>query len=80
MADENITEDEVWEDLDRLLSKPERQAGDIDVEQFAMRYNMSETAARRKMKKLSNGQGWEYIIVHDDTSSTGMRRVLRKKK
>jgi len=78
MADETITESDIWADIDAMFVVPDRMPGDIDATQIGQRYGLNETNARNKMKVLVATGDWELMIVHDDSSGTGRRKVIRR--
>lgn len=78
MADEDISEDEIWDDLDKYFTLAERMPGDIDTQQLMKRYGVCDTTARRIMKKLSDSEDWILLWIKDDNSGIGKRRVLRR--
>jgi hypothetical protein len=80
MADETITESDIWADIDAMFALPARQPGDIDAYQLMERYGGHENSARNRMKSLVKTGEWEFIIVADDTSNQGRRKVIRKVK
>ena len=79
MGVENITEDTIWADIDAAYILPDRIETDIDCKMMCERYGITETAARRRMETISKRGSYELITVSDTTSTTGYRKVLRKK-
>jgi hypothetical protein len=78
MVDETITEADIWADIDRQFAVPMREAGDLDTRQFMERYDISDTSARRRMNKLVKIGEWEWVLVADLDSASGMRKVIRR--
>ena len=80
MADETITEDAIWADIDAVFAMPARQPGDVDAYQIMSRYGGSPNTARNRMTKLVATGEWEFVYVADDTTSQGRRKIIRKVK
>jgi hypothetical protein len=78
MADETITEDAIWADIDAVFAMPARQPGDVDAYQIMSRYGGNENTARNRMTKLVSTGEWEFVYVADDTTSQGRRKIIRK--
>ena len=72
-------EEEIGKDFDAAYILPERIETDIDCKMMCDRYGITETAARRRMETISKRGTYELITVSDTTSTTGYRKVLRKK-
>lgn len=80
MADENITEDEVWNDLDAQFALQERMPGDIDVTQIADRYKVHVNTAWNYMVKMVNSGEYIFVTVSDDVAGNRKRKIIRKVK
>lgn len=80
MADETITESEIWADIDAMFTIPVREPGDIDVQQWADHFGISETTARNQIAKLAKMGDWQILEVHDDSSANGRRKIIRRVK
>lgn len=78
--DKQITEADIWADIDAVYAFPLRESGDIDVTQMMERYPGHENTARGRMKALVATGEWEFVIVADDTSNRGRRKVIRRVK
>lgn len=80
MENENITEDEIWQDLDATFARQERLPGDLDVTQIAERYGVHENTAWAYMGKMVEGGEYKFFVVSDSNSGNGKRRIIRKVK
>lgn len=79
MEAKNITEAEMWADIDAAFPKlPEREPGDIDSVQWALHKGVSRNTALRQMQKLAENGKWEVVTVYSATS--GKRNVIRRVK
>lgn len=79
MASENITEAELWADIDEAFRLPPRLPGDIDALQLSTRYGISDNAARDRMRLMIRTGKWEKLLVEDETSVSRRRVVVRRK-
>lgn len=71
--------DDMWAELDAIYKLPNRQLGDIDSSQFAERYGISETTARRRMKKMVRSGKYYFLTVQDTSSNNhGYRLIIRE--
>lgn len=71
--------DEIWNEIDSIYILPERQPDDIDSRQLAKRYEVSETAALRRMHLLADSGKFTLITVKDITRPNGKCLIIRKK-
>ena len=72
--------DDIWAELDALYKLPEREPFDIDSIQIGIRYGISQNSALRRMQKLVASGEYYYMIVKDNKSQTGKRKIIRKTK
>ena len=77
MADETITESDIWADIDAVFNLPPRMPGDIDMKQLRERYGLSQNGAYDRMDQLVR-KGWQILTVADETSASGRRKIIRK--
>jgi hypothetical protein len=69
---------EIWADIDSKFALPVRMSGDIDVTQIMERYGGHENTARGRMKALVATGEWEFVIVADESTNRGRRKIIRK--
>jgi len=80
MVDKTITESDIWADIDAAFALPEREPGDIDIAQLMTHYGLSRTGSNSRMEALKRTGNWEILIVKDDISGNGRRKIVRKVK
>jgi hypothetical protein len=69
---------EIWADLDAIFDYPVREPGDIDADQISTHYGVHQNTARGRMERMVASGEYEFVIVQDETSGTGRRRIIRK--
>ena len=80
MANETITESDIWADIEAVCEKPlpMREKGDIDCKDMMAHYDCNTTNAREKMQLLAESGKWQFIEVRDYNNHNNRVKVIRR--